>query len=647
MMYPRFEFRLDGTLYENPQGWDGITLELRRPETVKALLREVGAELIFTGAAYEYLLAQKRNDSCQSVEVEIKFDCAQKGDIQVITLGVILLIQVEFNLTKCSAKCQVVDNNVSSRIYNNASLKVIPRSNKTKNGLDIAVAPIYTIDMHDTCSGASSGIESHAMRVFDCLTHIIGFVSDNTVGFRSSLFDIGGEWEGLFLTTGLYLQQNSEARMEYQWDVFISELDKKCNLGFYIDESSGQPVLVLEKYTDLFTAATSLTLNLVYELSEKSDQQKNFSSVKFGSGATIDSQGCSAGEPAFPDQIDFVGCKDEEFIVLGNCNINRALDLKGSWIVSSNVIEECVFSGSTDYDEDVIFLHCDNVDSTLFTAISIASDVFASGFVQFYNAALYNDQVSERYIGGIPNTIVQYFGSNSTPTSSTFKAVYNLASALDNNGTAIAVNSPTRFNDDYTAPYNDPSNNYGNGTAQGVVVTKANSRFTAPLNSSYKFRFYAEEYYVPLSMSPIIIYFSVYDAANVLKYSHPEAFPMVTMPSSGEVITPYIPMNATDYCIVEIQGSPYLNFSKIFEFELLSPLSSTVEEYQHDAESYLNNIIKITAPISYADWKTLEQNPTSKVNANDGKTNVSGHIQSAVYTLSTGIVDLTLVTTNS
>jgi len=449
------------------------------------------------------------------------------------------------------------------------------------------------------------------------------------------------------LTTGLYLQQNSEARMEYQWEIFISELDKKCNLGFYIDESQGQPVLVLERYTDLFTPLTSLTLNLVYELTEKSDQQKNFSSVKFGSGAIIESQGCGAGEPAFPDQIDFIGCKDEEFIVLGNCNINRALDLKGSWIVSSNVIEECVFSGSTDYDTDIIFLHCDTVDADLLTATSIASDVFGSGLVQFYNAALYNDKVSERYIGGIPNTIVQYFGSNTTPTNNLFKAVYDLASILDNNGSSIVLNTPTRFNDDYTAPYNDASNNYGNGTAQGSPVSKANSRFTAPLNSSYKFRFYAGSYWIPSSSNPLTIYFTVYTSANVLKYSHPESFPYVAFPASGEVITPYIPMDATDYCIVEIQGSLWLDWSQIFEWELLSLLSSTVEEYQHDADSYLNNVIKLKAPISYADWKTLEQNPTAKVNANDGKNNVSGHIQSAVYTLSTGMIDLTLVTTNN
>jgi len=646
-MNPRFEIYLDGTLYPNPMGWDAINLELRRPETVKALLRETAAELTFTDTAFTYLLNQKRSDSCQSVEVEILFDCGQSGSTHRITLGVILLIQVEFNLTKKTAKCQVVDNNVSSRIYNNASLKAIPRSDKSKNGNTISVAPLYDVAMHNPCTGLSAGMTSQGMRVFDCLTHMINFISDGMVGFRSSLFDVGGLWEGLMLTTGLYLRNNPDARMTYTWEEFISELDKKCNLGFYIDESVGLPVLVLEAYNDLFTPVASLTINKVYELIEKSDQQKNFSSVKFGSGATIDSLGCGASEPAFPDQIDFIGCKDEEFIVLGNCNINRALDLKGNWIVSSNVIEDVIFYGSTDYDDNIIFLHAESLDTDLLTATAVATDIFAAGFDMFYNAALFNDKVSQRYIGGIPNTIVQYFGSNTTTASNLFRARFTgLGPIGNNNGTPTQVNSPTRFDDDYTAPNFDTSNNYGNGTVQGNPVSKANSRFTAPLNSSYKFRVYIEEYYIPIGVSDLIIFVSVYDSLNVFRYSQPAYFGNTTMPTFAETITPYIPMDAGDYAIVEIQGSNYLDWFKTMEFELLSLLSSTVEEFEHDPDTYLNNLIKLTAPMTYSDWKTLEQNPTYQINANDGATNVSGYIQAAKYNLKSGIVDLTLISTN-
>ena len=66
-----------------------------------------------------------------------------------------------------------------------------------------------------------------------------------------------------------------------------------------------------------------------------------YRAVSFGQGETDEDAYLS-----FPETIEFIGFKDEELPVVGESNVaDNTLDLKTTWISSSNVIEAMLVNG--------------------------------------------------------------------------------------------------------------------------------------------------------------------------------------------------------------------------------------------------------------------------------------------------------------
>lgn len=623
-----------------PEGWDQIEDSIKRPTEFNGIIEQVEASLTFSGDAYHYLLTRKMENSCQNVRVKIEEDCSGLGKWETLTEGLIFISQVEFNRTKHTARVSIIDNNISSRVWNNKSLQFIPTVGRSKNDTQINPVNPFTVSMFNPCTGNFSVADAKAFRIFDLLEYAIAFVSDGRVGFRSTLFDYNGDHAGKMATTGRYIKSDPDARITLELGKMLTEINKKIRIGINIDTTGSIPVVVIEKYDDLFDDTVVLSFEKVGDLIEQISEEENYSAVTFGSGDILVSGGCPANEVgAFPDEIDFLGCKDEEFIVLGECNIDRKLDLKGDWIVSSNIIENISMWGDDSHDDDIIWLDCENLNSSLLTADAIKTDVFGTTLPVFYNADLFNSQVANRHLNGIPNSIAQYFAISELG----FKAAYTQGYAIGvNNGTVSTPNSPVWFHDDYTSPYNDPQNNYGNATAQGSPVSKANSRYTCPINTAIKFRIFIEDYFCP-DPATMRVFVAVYDSSDTLKYKVFKDFGPTILPESIDYITPYIYMKATDYAIVEIQGGIFVNYDKLLTFETYSILSAGGVFAEVNPENYLNNNIKVKVPMTKSDWKFLKLNKTGKVSVSDSDITLIGHIKEAKYNKVTGQCDLILL----
>src|SRR4029078_12875721 len=60
----------------------------------------------------------------------------------------------------------------------------------------------------------------------------------------------------------------------------------------------------------------------------------------------------------FPEGIDWLGFKEEEYNVLGNCGSDTTLDLVSDYIISSNVIEDAIETPSNNYEGQFAFIEC-------------------------------------------------------------------------------------------------------------------------------------------------------------------------------------------------------------------------------------------------------------------------------------------------
>lgn len=655
MQGSRYEFYYDGILMEEPQGWDGWNGILRRDSGKGGIISIEEGTLISSGDTYQYFYTKRKEGYCSFITVLIKESCPRTGDFIKGFEGLIFLSDAVFNVTKCSVEYNLVDNAYAAKIENNRGIEVHVNAGKTKNGVDIPAIQMWTIAMFSPCDGTNWPEDIKAYRAYDVAAYLINFMTDGTVGFRSTVLDLGGEFEGVFLTKGLLIRDNTtpDISIKFKWEGFFQSISRLCDLSFKIDTSGAIPVFVLEKTDDLFENSTVLAFNNVYEILREIDSARNYAFVELGTDDIIESTGCGSlgGDLAFPDQIDLIGCKKEQYAVTGTCNLDTSLDLTTDWVISSNVIENILLYADTGYDDQIILIDCDGLnDAFPNTAGAIEGDVFGTTPPVYYNTRFYNYQVAQRHLRAIPSTLVKYLNRPEIG----FKARNTGAETITIPGVAITPNNILRvkmpFGDDFTAPYFDTNNDYGNGTTPGVLITQANSCFTCPFQDVYRFRVTYDKSFINtiFSGTTVIWRFQRYQNDGVtLIATYEKARVLSTLIPHFDVEedSPFIFMNIGEKLFVDLeyigQGSP-----SNFRFELIATGQQGGTYSIYNPEEYITDRVRFKTPMSMADFYLLKQNPTKKISVSDGKNFISGWLDMIKHQRKTGIADITLITTN-
>jgi hypothetical protein len=144
------------------------------------------------------------------------------------------------------------------------------------------------------------------------------------------------------------------------------------------------------------------------------DKSQLYAAVNFGSEPFLYPAECDGGNGGctFP-QIAFRGFRDETFGILGECNTGNVMDLKSSNVVfDTNVIDDIYRFNNDQYDLGMVL-----VDSW-FNGINgvYADDQDPLGYgAHVYNADYINEQVSQNWLGGFPNSLFQYLGVGFNP----------------------------------------------------------------------------------------------------------------------------------------------------------------------------------------------------------------------------------------
>lgn len=652
MQGSRYEFYYDGILMEEPQGWDGWNGILRRDSGKGGIISIEEGTLISSGDTYQYFYTKRKEGYCSFITVLIKESCPRTGDFIKGFEGLIFLSDAVFNVTKCSVEYNLVDNAYAAKIENNRGIEVHVNAGKTKNGVDIPAIQMWTIAMFSPCDGTNWPEDIKAYRAYDVAAYLINFMTDGTVGFSSTALDLGGEYEGVFLTKGLLLRDvnNPDVSLKFKWEDFLRIIRRMCDLSFKIDLSGAIPVFVLEKTDDLFTDSTVLSLDNVYEITRQIDTAKNYAYVDLGTDDVIESTGCGnvLGDLAFPDQIDLIGCKKEQFAVTGTCNLDTSLDLTIDWVISSNVIENILLYSDTGYDDSVIVIDCDGLnDAFPNTAGAIEGDVFGTTPPVYYNTRFYNYQVATRHLRAIPSTLVKYLNRPDTG----FRAEFNGLETITLPATVVSGATvrmfPWPFGDDFTAPNFDTNNDYGNGTTPGATVSQINSRFDAPFQDVYKFEV-GMSLQVPTHQT-IRVTYRRFDSSSVAIADYDATIKnYVAGTYPGEVFqSPLIFLNAGDIVGVQIEweGTAGGPLDPVY-FKLIATGQQGGTYSIYNPEEYNADLVKCKSPMTMAQFYDLKQNPTYKISLSDGENTITGWLETIKHQRQLGIADITLTTTN-
>lgn len=624
MMY---KFYIDGnevTEEGNISGWQSLKTTIQRTtQGGDSILVTADGDIRFHGDLYEYFLDLFLNQSvCRDFELLI----LQTQDGIKFTeyyRGKMFLSDFEFDARVKSAKTTIQDNSYFSRINNNKSIKIVPVAGQSKNGKPITPCDIWEMQTFDTITGLDNNTVE-AIRVYDLLNYMVRFMSDDEMAFRSDIFNYSGDYEGAFITTGLSLRTETfpDVPFELSWQDIVSELYKNFNTAFEIEINpiTLKPILRLEKQDDLYNLNVAYTFESPKDLKIKYKKENMFAKIKIGS--TIISEPQQTYLP-FPEQMNLISFKPEEYIILGTCNIDSELDLTRKWIVSSNIIHDINVQLEPGWDEEIALIMCDNIDSGGLTVKAKKSNIISGTSTPlFYNEDLYSSNCLLRFYGAIPSTIIKYLGTQ----DDTF-----LATLLQNdvyttvNFPAITTISPYAFGNDVSPPGYDASNNYNNGTY----------RYVAPTAGIYSFSVSAD-YQAVISYNGLVYFkFTIkrFDSSNTLisQQSSPPVlfinFVSASQIETGNVIASMTTvLNTGDYVITEMEyqilnitGTTSLTILQSSYFACTNSPNFGGLFQEFDPRNYKALQLSFESPLSMDDIATIISNKKSKfaVNYND------------------------------
>lgn len=627
-----FKFYLDSTEVQQPRGWEDLKSTLKRDDGLNAVLLSIDADLEFSGDAYTLLADKLETDGfCSTVSISIHQHCYGETYKEIIT-GTIFLTDVIFNERTCIAKTKLEDSSYFAKINANKKIKTSPDSGRSKLEASITAATVYEVDMYDL-DNVSMAYNVATVRVEEAFRYLIDFMSDGTIGFTSTTFGIGGQWEGLCVTTGARIRTGNAIQWTaFSFDELFNEVNARIPITLTVENPYTSPVIRIEDRDYYYAATIALDIDNIYEISSRCETSKLYSSINVGSSVVDDTVTLS-----FPEDIDYFGFKEEEYFFRTSCNSNEAgsIEAVGEWAVSSNIIEKCITPILDQAYDDTIFI----LDTVLTS--SVAGRTYNSNFLQlspavyYYNERLTNRYILDRYNGGIPGTAARYTG---TLGDGLFKA---FRSSNLNFPATTTVYSPFAFTNVATN-----TGGYYDGT----------DTFTALIAGVYKFRtlivFNVDTNPVSTGLSAKINH---YDSSNALLATYTLAFVSLVVGQTGTNLSisgdETIVMREGDYCTFELDyataasnpSTGSIRTSSYWEcyFNTNGGGDYTVSE----STDYPVRLHEFEYPISYDDFTTITANASGYIRFRMAdKAWRKGWIKEIIYSHVTGQATFKLIT---
>jgi hypothetical protein len=521
-------FLLDNiVISEMPDGWDKRKTKIRYDNQIKGRIVTMDATLEWFDDGYAYIKNVFDDNICNEISVRIQQSDQTSNTWVDVYVGKIKMPDCEWHISPYYVKTPIVDNGYFARISGNKGIKSRVDNAKTKNDKPCTVPTQRSISFFRPHNGNYSYTGRKGYLLYDLFKYLISFMSDNEVGFISDTFNYttNGAYHNYVALLGIEIRlgaTNTDKVFETSFADLFSEVDKKFNIGFRMDYIGGKPHMRIEAMSWFYENNATAQFNYLRDIKKRVDANSLYASVAVGSSTTLDEIGLK-----FPENTRWNGFKDEQFYLLGQCNIDKELRLVGNWVVSPNVIEAVVETNDDGYDDEIFLVELTNVVS-----FQARKSNWLTGTTPpfYYNEHLKNADCVNRWLDGIPQTIVGQLGLGNNrfiayrkndgyyqtvyPSNPCNNCYYDLAE--------LSSAPRSKFEDDHLRGY-DPNNRYGNGTAQGTDVTQTNARYTAPAAGQYLFESAAVFNFLPSSsFNPgsawiaTIITFNRYSSTNVL-----------------------------------------------------------------------------------------------------------------------------------
>ena len=596
-----WQFKLDTTVVQTPKGWADMVQVIEREKELNAVLIRSNTEFIWIYDGYDYLKDQFDTASvCGTVDVEVEYKCAGSDSYADFFTGTIFVSDIEFNLDTCEAKARISEANFSSLLRNNKKIPFHLDVGRSKSDTSITAPTNRLIDLFNPQTAAYTFNDVESYTVGDALGFLVDALSDGDLQAASTLFDTGGDHEGLMVCKGsAIINAGSTSHAPHiSFEGIYGELKTKYNLGIWIDTTTSPPTINVEEEGDVFTGDSGVVIRNITDLKQSLDTNRLYSVVRIGTTTTQADNGVFA----FPD-ITFFSHKEEKFHLLYDCNTDKELNLAGGYVIDSNVIEDLVVNAATTNADDIFLIETDHPSTDDATQYD---DFAAAGTPMVYNVGLTNRDIMERWENGIPSSIAQYLGDGNDGFEAVRTATTNHTAPL----AAVLV--------DYDTENSDPNNNFDN--------TATNYKYTAPSNGFYRFKVtqVIDNFSSTPSGGSVSVFLRIrqFDSGGTPIVTKEGTF-IVAATTTLIYEPPGFYMDATDYVQVYIEwGNPapfIINADRNGgQFESTQVETGGGIYRTFDIEDFRAILYKFEAPLPLADFITLRDDPRKSLKINPG-----------------------------
>lgn len=397
-------------LNNDPIGLNSFEIEIVREDGFSGadqILREkTTTALQFVGDGYKFLCNQKKINFCGIVELSVDILC--NNQYERLFNGIIQIIKIEFDLTKCIASAEIRDSSFTGRIKDYTKTELSLYFSRTKNCEQLSV-------VNKQILFGTTNVTS--FDVLDTFQYFINFITDNTIPVVSDYLTENR----LAITTGYNLHNTTGSVLDIFPKLTFSKLfdevrkKKRIFMGIEYDLDSN-PYLRIEQEDYFYTSDKLIEFTEIpYNVMEKTDTTRIFNSLKIGSNI-VDLQNSDTGfdEGYIPDPYsptDFSRTwTPQTFTTCGSCTSEsnsdqNLLDLVNDFIIDSDIIYEALNAIPTTDEESYandgsifMFEYTANPDTANYTLDTETG-------VYIYNATLINSEVITNWFGYTPQCI--------------------------------------------------------------------------------------------------------------------------------------------------------------------------------------------------------------------------------------------------
>lgn len=632
-----FRFFLDGTLYTNPKGYEELAIFLERAETIKGLIKKYTNQFTFTGAAYYYLFNLKKSGFCQLVDARIQYRTSATSGWKKLFYGYANITDMKFtHYPFNTVEVVIEDNGYTTLINNNKKIKTrVQGLTKSKNGVTITTVVPDNIDFFDSLTGAYDFPNITSYSVSECFRFLVAFMTDDQVDYQSPLFESGGDLENIFINTGTDINTSFTGLgnvLTISFEELFMEMDKRFNISIRMDNTGVRPKIIIDRTETIFSATVSETLQNPDKVEESYEKGFLFSVIKFG-GEHIINDG-SDFDVNFPE-LPFIGFRQEEYNILGQCNVDNTLDLTQNWISDHNIIHVTVKDNVNQYNDKTFVFEADPADLTK----ARQYDTYNPGTAPYYyNLGLTNQAIAINYEGSIPGSIASFLN----PNLDTFSAGLT--------GDLQVIDGVIIWDKDTPPEGLDLGLNYDNTTG----------RYTAPVGKTGSYSFHTNFKFffdiallagVPTGTEIARLSFKRYNAASVLLETYPLPSIYYTTPSIyGYAFTYSVFLNATDYLTMEADVDYDAVYITVAAFEGYSVFeaTSTPDEggvyMEYDTNNYRIINYDFNYPLNISRMLNIINNETRRINFTLDYILFGGHVQKIEFQIRKSMAVCTLLT---